>query len=278
MTGQRLADDIDTVLNTAMGSALLSGTGRPVTADEQVIVFRIPSLSLPTEDELSTEWGRRHLLPEQIMGQGVVYLMAAVAREFTMDADVFGVGMFEEAYHMVRSSPQGRTLVLGWVRDSRKHNASVWLLSQSIHDTDEELRSLLRNRFVFRQGKGLGTAALEWLGLPASRELIDLVESELVPGECLFQDLAGRIGIVRVEPPIDASSGGSVLHHPAPGGLADVGAARRRWLIPASTQATALAFFQATMTCSATIRSPATTSVSTRPGCSTSTPRSWASS
>ena len=202
--GQRLADDIDTVLNTAMGRALLSGSGRPVTSDEQIIVFRIPSLSLPTEDELATEWGRRHLLPEQIMGQGVVYLMAAVARELTMASDVFGVGLLEEAYHLVRSSPQGRTLVLGWIRDSRKHNASVWLLSQSIHDADEELRSLLRNRFVFRQGKGLGAAALEWLGLPASRELIDLVESELVPGECLFQDLAGRIGIVRVEAPVDA--------------------------------------------------------------------------
>jgi len=201
--GQRLADDIDTVLSTAMGRALLSGTGRPVTSDEQVVVFRIPSLSLPTEDELATEWGRRHLLPEQIMGTGVVYLMAAVARELTMTADVFGVGLLEEAYHLVRSSPQGRTLVLGWIRDSRKHNASVWLVSQSIHDADEELRSLLRNRFVFRQGKGLGAAALEWVGLPASRELIDLVEAELVPGECLFQDLAGRIGIVRVEPPID---------------------------------------------------------------------------
>ena len=174
-----------------------------IAADEQVTVFRIPSLALPTKEELATEWGRRQLLPEQIMGQGVVYLIAAAARELTMTSDVFGLGILEEAYHIVRSSPQGRTLVLGWVRDSRKHNASVWLLSQSMHDTDEELRSLLRNRFVFRQGQGLGTEALKWLGLPASREFINLVERELVPGECLYQDLGGRVGLVRVEQPTD---------------------------------------------------------------------------
>ena len=203
--GGRLADDIDTVLNTAMGRALLSGTGRPVDPDEQVTVFRLPSLALPSSDELATEWGRRHLLPEQIMGQGVVYLIAAVARELTMTSDVFGLGILEEAYHIVRSSPQGRTLVLGWVRDSRKHNASVWLVSQSIHDTDEELRSLLRNRLVFRQGQGLGAAALEWLGLPASGEFVNLVERELVPGECLYQDMGGRIGLVRVTAPADAA-------------------------------------------------------------------------
>ena len=214
--GVRLAADIETVLNTAMGRALLSGTGRSVTATERVIVFRIPSLSLPTGDELSTEWGRRHLLPEQIMGQGAVYLMAAVARELTMTGDSFGVGILEEAYHIVRSSPQGRTLVLGWIRDSRKHNASVWLLSQSIHDTDEELRSLLRNRFVFRQGQGLGAPALEWLGLPPSREHVDLVERELVPGECLFQDLQGRIGMVRVERPIDAAIEAAFSTTPVP--------------------------------------------------------------
>jgi len=203
--GRRLADSIDTVLNTAMGRALLSGSGRAVTAAEQVIVFRIPSLSLPTEDELAVEWRSRHILPEQVMGQAAVYLMAAAARELTMAVDVFGVGVIEEAYHIVRSSPQGRELVLRWVRDSRKHNASVWLLSQSIHDADEELRSLLGNRFVFRQGQGLGEAALEWLGLPAAREYVDLVERELVPGECLFRDLSGRVGVVRVERPIDAA-------------------------------------------------------------------------
>ncbi len=202
-SGSRQADDIDTVLNTAMGRALLSGNGRSVSGDEQVTVFRIPSLALPTKEELATEWGRRQLLPEQIMGQGVVYLIAAVARELTMTDDVFGLGILEEAYHIVRSSPQGRTLVLGWVRDSRKHNASVWLLSQSMHDTDEELRSLLRNRFVFRQGQGLGTEALKWLSLPTTREFTNLVERELVPGECLFQDLGGRVGLVRVEQPAD---------------------------------------------------------------------------
>ncbi len=242
--GQRLADDIDTVLNTAMGRALLSGTGRPVTSDEQVVVFRIPSLSLPTEDELSTEWGRRQLLPEQIMGQGVVYLMAAVARELTMTKRrVRRRAVRGGLPPGARSSPQGRTLVLGWVRDSRKHNASVWLLSQSIHDTDEELRSLLRNRFVFRQGKGLGAAALEWLGLPASRELIDLVEARArprrvpVPGPGWpYRDRASRTAH-------RPSAGCSVLHHPDQGPLMWVRLATQA--DPSLTHATALAFYQA---------------------------------
>ena len=199
-----------------MGRALLSGTGRSVAADQQVTVFRLPSLTLPSTEELATEWGRRHLLPEQVMGQGVVYLIAAVARELTMTSDVFGLGILEEAYHIVRSSPQGRTLVLGWVRDSRKHNASVWLVSQSIHDTDDELRSLLRNRFVFRQGQGLGAAALEWLGLPASREFVNLVERELVPGECLYQDVGGRVGLVRVTPPADPALTAAFSTTPTP--------------------------------------------------------------
>ncbi len=201
VAGVRLAAQLVTVLDTSLGRALFSGRGVPFGCDREVTVFGVQGLTLPTETELATEAGRHSLLPEQIGSQAAVYLLAAVAHHITMRDPGFGVGILEEAYHIVRSSPQGRRLVTEWVRDSRKHNSGVWLLSQSVADLDPELRSHLLLRLVFRSDRGLGAEALEWLGAPT--ELVELVEGDMLPGECLLHDLDGRLGLVRVEQPSD---------------------------------------------------------------------------
>ncbi len=200
-TDRDIAADLETVLDTELGRAVLAGTGRDLRHDDQVTIFRVPDLSLPSKEDLSTDTGRKHLLPEQIVGVGTMYLLAALAYDKTMSDDTFGVGIVEEAWQFIGSSPRGRELVMTWARDTRKHNAGVWVLSQTVTDIDPDLRSLLRTRFVFRQAQGLGVPALEWLGMATTRANVSLVEQDFATGECIVQDLYGRLGVVSIEKP-----------------------------------------------------------------------------
>lgn len=88
---------------------------------------------------------------------------------------------------------------MDFVRDGRKHNAAVWLLSQHADDLgDDQLAHLLGTRFVFRQDPGAIPAALHFLGVEGelAREL--LIHAR--PGQALLRDGDGRIGFVQVFP------------------------------------------------------------------------------
>ena len=198
---RRIAADLRTVLDTELGRAALAGVGRRPQHSDSVTVFRVPDLSLPSREDLATDTGRKHLMPEQIVGVGTMYLLASLAYDKTMSDERFGVGIVEEAWQFISSSPRGRELVMTWARDTRKHNAGMWVLSQDVSDIDEGLRAQLRTRFVFRQAQGLGSAALEWLGMATTRQNLALVEQDFATGECVVQDLYGRLGVVSIEKP-----------------------------------------------------------------------------
>jgi len=95
----------------------------------------------------------------------VLYLVAAVARHVTFsDPGRFAAALFDEAWYLT-SSLQGRALLLDGIRDGRKHNAAIWLVSQHSDDLgDDALAHLLGPRFVFRQARAAAPAALHSLG------------------------------------------------------------------------------------------------------------------
>jgi hypothetical protein len=93
---------------------------------------------------------------------------------------------------------QGRALVLDGIRDGRKHNAAVWLLSQHPDDLgDDALAHLLENRLIFRQSRGAAAAALRFLGMEATEEATQQLEN-LDAGRSLFRDVRDRIGFIQV--------------------------------------------------------------------------------
>lgn len=170
-----------------------------LATDADYLVFHTPGLALPRREELVAA-GTPQLLPEQILAQALLYLVTAITRRVTFsDWSRFAAACLDEAWALT-ASPQGRQLVLDFVRDGRKHNAAVWLLSQHADDLgDDQLAHLLGTRFVFRQDPGAVAAALRFLGIEqdtVAGELLTAAQS----GQALLRDGDGRVGYVQILP------------------------------------------------------------------------------
>lgn len=178
---------------------LAFGNGPVLQLDADYIVFHAPGLSLPDRDSLLNEHLAKQLLPEQIFSQALLYLVAAIAKKVTFsNPDRFASAVFDEAWALT-ASIQGRQLMLDGIRDGRKHNAAIWLLSQHPNDLgDDELAHLLGNRFVFKQSRGAAKAALNFLGMDADEGWVEMLETGLDSGQCLFRDVRDRIGLIQV--------------------------------------------------------------------------------
>ncbi|MCX4538888.1 ATP-binding protein [Streptomyces sp. NBC_01669] len=194
------------------------------TARADSVVFLVSSLALPKKSELASDHRIERLEFEKVLGRSLMYLIAAVARETVMrHKDEFGVAVFDECWWLT-SSDEGLELLLELMRDGRKHNAAAYVGS---HDPDDIgpaesekgaiIRGLIPHRLLFRQtARSLAERGLEFLGVDATDpELLDLVTAGLSPldlpeeeklaraGECLYRDLAGRIGLMKVLIPMD---------------------------------------------------------------------------
>jgi hypothetical protein len=175
------------------------GTGQPVDLYADFIVLWTPGLRLPDREQLVNEYLARQLLPEQVFSQAILYLVAAIARSVAFsDPSTFAAALFDEAWSLT-SSPQGKALLLEGIRDGRKHNAAIWLLSQHPDDIDPQLGELLGNRLVFRQASGAAEKALRFLGVNPAPHWVELLETGLAPGQCLYRDVRDRIGRIQVE-------------------------------------------------------------------------------
>ncbi|MFF9594081.1 ATP-binding protein [Streptomyces sp. NPDC014646] len=188
------------------------------------VVFLVNSLALPKKSELASDHRIERLEFEKVLGRSLMYLIAAVARETVMrHKDEFGVAVFDECWWLT-SSDEGLELLLELMRDGRKHNAAAYAGS---HDPDDIgpadsdkgtiIRGLIPHRLLFRQTtRTLASRGLEFLGVDATDpDLLDLVTGDLSPldlpddekaaraGECLYRDLAGRIGLMKVVIPPD---------------------------------------------------------------------------
>lgn len=172
----------------------------PARLDGDYLVFHTPGLSLPDREIALREHLARRLPPEQILSQAILYLLAAVARKVIFaEPDRFAAALFDEAWYLT-SSLQGRSLLLDGIRDGRKHNAAIWLVSQHPNDLgDDELAHLLGPRFVFRQARAAAPAALHFAGIEASERAIDALASA-PEGSCLFRDVRDRVGQIRILP------------------------------------------------------------------------------
>jgi len=181
---------------------LAFGEGRPLSLDADFIVFWAPNLALPDREMLESEYRSRMMLPEQVLGQALLYLVAAVGRRVVFsDPSRFAAALYDEAWALL-ASPHGQSLLIEGVRDGRKHNGAIWLASQHPNDfAISELQDLLGSRFVFRQARQAIPAALHFLGAAESVDAAATLEHGLGNGQCLYRDVRERIGLIQVLPP-----------------------------------------------------------------------------
>lgn len=181
---------------------LAFGEGDPVSLDADCIVFWAPNMALPDRDTLVHEHLARQMLPEQIVGHALLYLVAAVGRKVVFqDPSRFGAALYDEAWALL-ASPHGQRLLLEGIRDGRKHNGAIWLASQHPNDLGTgELVDLVGSRFVFRQSPGAAAAATRFLGAEDSVEAAHVLGNGLGTGQCLYRDVRDRVGLIQVLEP-----------------------------------------------------------------------------
>ena len=200
--GVEVADKLRALSQISYGRLVFGDTGPAADLDADYVCFHIPGLKLPRRDTI-----RDDQLPEELLGQAVLYLVAAFSRRVLFrHSDRFAALLLDEA-HAVTASAQGQALVMELIRDGRKHFAAVWAFSQLATDfTDgaggEDIDSLLGYRVVFRQSPQTADLALRFLGSDTRDDNNETVTS-LGTGECLLRDPGGRLGLVRITEPDD---------------------------------------------------------------------------
>lgn len=182
---------------------LAFGEAEPVSLDADLIVFWAPGLALPDRDTLRNEHLARQMLPEQVLGHALLYLVAAVGRRVVFsDPGRFGAALYDEAW-AVLASPHGQRLVLEGIRDGRKHNGAIWLASQHPGDLGAgEVVDLVGSRLVFRQSPGAVGSALALLGAADSDDAAAVLRRGLGTGQCLHRDVRHRVGLIQVLEPV----------------------------------------------------------------------------
>jgi hypothetical protein len=143
------------------------------------------------------------MLPEEVLGHALLYLVAAIGRQVVFrDPARFGAALYDEAWALL-ASPHGQKLLVEGVRDGRKHNGAIWLASQHPNDfAIGELEDLLGARFVFAQAHAAIGSALRFLGVKGSTDAEATLEAGLGEGQCLYRDVRGRVGLVQVTAPV----------------------------------------------------------------------------
>jgi hypothetical protein len=197
-----VADKLRALSSISYGRLVFGDAGPPVDLDADYVCFHVPGLRLPRRNAT-----RDDLLPEELLGQAVLYLVAAFSRRVLFHhPDRFAALLLDEA-HALTANPQGRGLLSDLIRDGRKHFAAVWAFSQLPTDLtgdpgDESFDALLGYRVAFRQARQTAPQALAFLGSDDHPDNVEAVTS-LGTGECLLRDPRGRLGLVRIGPPDD---------------------------------------------------------------------------
>jgi hypothetical protein len=200
--GGEVADKLRALAEISYGRFVFGEPGPAVDLGGDYVCFHIPGLRLPRRGV-----SRDDQLPEELLGQAILYLVAAFSRRVLFrHSDRFAALLLDEA-HALTASAQGHGLVMDLIRDGRKHFAAVWAFSQLATDLTaesgtEDVDTLLGYRVVFRQSTGTADEALRFLGSDGRDDNVETITS-LGTGECLMRDPSGRLGLVRIAAPDD---------------------------------------------------------------------------
>jgi hypothetical protein len=221
--GGEVADKLAALAGISYGRLVFDNPGPAVDLTGDYVCFHIPGLRLPR-----TGTPRDDQLPEELLSQAILYLVAAFSRRVLFRTkDRFAALLLDEA-HALTSSAQGHGLVMDLIRDGRKHYSAVWAFSQLptdlTGDTDQsdDVDALLGYRMVFRQPHQAAPAALRFLGSDGRDDNLATVTS-LQTGECLMRDPKGRLGLVRIAVPDDSTVADAFSTTPGTAGRVTVG-------------------------------------------------------
>ena len=194
-----IANHIDSFTNYDFAHLLFSdGTAKnTISLDNQLNIIQVADLVLPDKDTTFNEYTTIELL-----SVAMLIVISTFALDFIhSDRSIFKIVDLDEAWAFLNVA-QGETLSNKLVRAGRAMNAGVYFVTQSSGDVSKEsLKNNIGLKFAFRStDTNEIKQTLEFFGLDSEDENNQKRLRDLENGQCLMQDLYGRVGVVQIHP------------------------------------------------------------------------------
>ena len=196
---RNIADHIDSFTDYDFAHLLFSdgSVENAISLDNQLNIIQVADLVLPDKDTTFEEYTTIELL-----SVAMLIVISTFALDFIhSDRSIFKIVDLDEAWAFLNVA-QGETLSNKLVRAGRAMQAGVYFVTQSSGDVSKEsLKNNIGLKFAFRSTDiNEIKQTLEFFGIDKDDENNQKRLRDLENGQCLLQDLYGRVGVVQIHP------------------------------------------------------------------------------
>ncbi|HBF6535797.1 TPA: ATP-binding protein [Clostridioides difficile] len=196
---RNIADHIDSFTDYDFAHLLFSdgSVSNAISLDNQLNIIQVADLVLPDKDTTFEEYTTIELL-----SVAMLIVISTFALDFIhSDRSIFKIVDLDEAWAFLNVA-QGETLSNKLVRAGRAMQAGVYFVTQSSGDVSKEsLKNNIGLKFAFRSTDiNEIKQTLEFFGIDKDDENNQKRLCDLENGQCLLQDLYGRVGVVQIHP------------------------------------------------------------------------------
>ena len=196
---RNIADHIESFTDYDFAHLLFSDgmVENAISLDNQLNIIQVADLVLPDKDTTFEEYTTIELLSVSIL-----IVISTFALDFIhSDRSIFKIVDLDEAWAFLNVA-QGETLSNKLVRAGRAMQAGVYFVTQSSGDVSKEsLKNNIGLKFAFRSTDiNEIKQTLEFFGIDKDDENNQKRLRDLENGQCLLQDLYGRVGVVQIHP------------------------------------------------------------------------------
>ena len=199
LLSKNIAEHIDSFTDYDFAHLLFSdgNVRNAISLDNQLNIIQVADLVLPDKDTTFEEYTTIELLSVSML-----IVISTFALDFIhSDRSIFKIVDLDEAWAFLNVA-QGETLSNKLVRAGRAMQAGVYFVTQSPGDVSKEsLKNNIGLKFAFRSTDiNEIKQTLEFFGIDPEDENNQKRLRDLENGQCLLQDLYGRVGVVQIHP------------------------------------------------------------------------------
>ena len=199
LISRNIAEHIDSFTDYDFAQLLFSdgNVHNGISLDKQLNIIQVADLVLPDKDTTFEEYTTIELLSVSIM-----IAISTFCLDFIhSDRSIFKIVDLDEAWAFLNVA-QGETLSNKLVRAGRAMQAGVYFVTQSSGDVSKEsLKNNIGLKFAFRSTDiNEIKQTLEFFSIDPEDENNQKRLRDLENGQCLLQDLYGRVGVVQIHP------------------------------------------------------------------------------
>lgn len=195
-TALAIADHIESFTDYDFAHLLFSNgkVQQTISLEKQLNIIQVADLVLPDRDTAPADYTTIEMLSISML-----IVISTFALDFIhSDRSIFKMVGLDEAWAFLNVA-QGKMLANKLVRAGRSMNAAVYFVTQNAGDVaDENIKNNIGMKFAFRStDMNEIKKTLEFFGLDSEDENNQKRLRNLENGQCLFQDLYGRVGVIK---------------------------------------------------------------------------------